>query len=271
MFYILPTPIGNLKDISLRVLDILSDIEIILCEDTRVTKKLLSLLSSTQNITFPQIQFISVHSHNEKIFLSKIDKLFFDKNIAYMSDAGMPCVSDPGAFLIDYALTNNIPYEVVPGANALILAYVASGFASTEFRFFGFLPHKGQDRTQALNKVANSGCVSIVYEAPHRLMKFFNELVAIDPSIEVFVIKEATKLHEYKLKGTSLEVYEALKSQMIKGEWCIVINSTEKITSNISINDILKLDLQPKVKAKLLTKISNKSVKEWYNQLIGLD
>ncbi|CAA6806717.1 MAG: rRNA small subunit methyltransferase I [uncultured Campylobacterales bacterium] len=268
MFYFIPTPIGNLKDISLRTFDVLKDIDIILCEDTRVTKKLLSLTNNFQLKS--DIKFISVHSHNESNFVSKLDIDFFDQNIAYMSDAGMPCVSDPGALIVSYLLDNNISYEVLPGANAILLAYASSGFTNKEFKFFGFLPHRGRTRSLELQRVVNSGCISIVYESPYRLLSFFEELVTINPSLNVFVIKEATKLYEYKLRGSAKDVYDILKSSAtIKGEWCIVLESKSSVTSTLLAQDVMDLNISPKEKAKLLSKLSNKSIKECYQELIG--
>ena len=140
MLTLVPTPIGNLSDISKRAIEALNEADIVFCEDTRVTKKLLSLLQIDLNKTF-----IAMHSHNENEIISKIDVSIFDKNVVYVSDAGMPGISDPGSKLIQFAQENNIKYDVIPGANALLTAFVASGFEG-EFTFFGFLPHKGKDR-----------------------------------------------------------------------------------------------------------------------------
>ena len=145
MLAFVPTPIGNLGDISFRTIEVLKDGELILCEDTRVTKKLISLISDRLEITFPQFEYISLHSHNEKDFLTKDNQVLLEtQNCIYMSDAGMPCVSDPGNLLVDFCLENNIEYDVLPGANAILAAYASSGFINTTFTFFGFLPHRAK-------------------------------------------------------------------------------------------------------------------------------
>lgn len=139
MLAFVPTPIGNLGDISFRTIEVLKDTELILCEDTRVTKKLLNLISTKLDLTFPNFDFISLHSHNEKQFLTQQNKeLLENKKCVYMSDAGMPCVSDPGALLVEFCIKNEIDYDVLPGANAILTAYASSGFSHTSFTFLVF-------------------------------------------------------------------------------------------------------------------------------------
>ena len=152
MITFVPTPIGNLEDISKRAMLALENSEIIFCEDTRTAKKLFNLLNiSTQNKIFK-----SMHSHNEDKVISNLDiEELISKNIIYISDAGMPGISDPGSKLIRFAQKNNIPYTVLPGANAALVAFVASGFEG-EFCFIGFLPHKGKERENKLKEVISS-------------------------------------------------------------------------------------------------------------------
>ncbi len=119
MLCLVPTPIGNLEDISIRSLRILKEAELIFCEDTRVTKKLLTLLGEKNNLDFSNKEFKSFHSHNENHILQSLTKETFSKNVVYVSDAGMPCVSDPGATLVDYCIKNQIPYDVLPGLDAI--------------------------------------------------------------------------------------------------------------------------------------------------------
>ena len=151
MLCLVPTPIGNLEDISQRSLRILVEAELIFCEDTRVTKKLLNLLGEKQNLDFSNKEYKSFHSHNENNILQSLTKETFTKNVVYVSDAGMPCVSDPGASLVDYCIKNDIAYDVLPGANAILTAYAMSGFPHTTFSFYGFLDHKGLSRASNLN------------------------------------------------------------------------------------------------------------------------
>ena len=251
----------------MRSLKLLSTCDIVLCEDTRVAKKLINLLKEKFELQTDIKEFISLHSHNEKSFIEKIEPNFFDKNIVYLSDAGMPCISDPGCLLVDYCQKNSIDYEVLPGANAVTLAYASSGFCEKEFLFYGFLSHK-KERIKQLQEVMFSGYVVVLYESPHRLLKLIEEICNIDEKRELFLIKEATKLHQNTFKGFSKDIYEQLKNQNIKGEWVVIINSATKYTETITIEDIKKLDIPKKQMAKLLAKITGKSVKECYNELL---
>ena len=151
MLSLVPTPIGNIGDISLRAIELLSGADILLCEDTRVSKKLIHILKERYNTTFKEDQeFISLHSHNEQSFVEKLSPDFFEQNIVYVSDAGMAGVSDPGQSLVNYCLENGLAYDVLPGANAVLTAFVASGFEETQLLFFGFLDHKGASRASGL-------------------------------------------------------------------------------------------------------------------------
>jgi len=260
----IPTPIGNLQDISKRSLKALEDAQIIFCEDTRVSKKLLSLL----DIPHDDKKFISFHSHNENSVIQKLDKTLFEKDVIYMSDAGMPTISDPGCSLVRFAQENDILYEVLPGANAALLAYAASGFYDNKFLFFGFLPHKGKDRKEALQKAINSEFITIIYESPHRISKLIDELNELIPSREIFIIKEATKLHEYKKRALAKEIKDEFNKIDKRGEWVVVIDSQKKSGGTITKEDILSLNLPKKEMAKLLAKLEDRSVKECYNELI---
>ncbi len=268
MVYLIPTPIGNIDDISVRSLKLLTEIQILLCEDTRVTKKLLNLLSLKNSVEFKVEKFISFHSHNDKRVLASLDDEFFSQNIAFMSDAGMPCVSDPGANLVKYCQENSLKYEVLPGANAALLAYASSGFESSRFTFYGFLPHKGKERQSALNEVVNLTNPAIIYESPHRIEKLAKELADICPNRGLFAVKEATKKFEKRFFSNSSAFLDFLDSINAKGEWSLVLEPKEPNGGEeISQNDIENLDIHPKQKAKLLSKLSGKSVKECYDTL----
>ena len=261
MLLLLPTPIGNLKDITKRALEALFEAEIIFCEDTRVTKKLLNLYDIPLNK-----EFISMHSHNEDKIISNLNpNMLKNKLCAYVSDAGMPSISDPGSKLVKFCIENKIPYSVLPGPSAFITAFVASGFEG-EFTFFGFLPHKGEKRTEKLKEVIQNNKISILYESPHRIEKLLNELKKFIPQREVFFAKELTKMHERYIKDKAKNI----KLENTKGEWIVIIDKGEKFRKlELSYEDILKLPLPPKEKAKLLSKISTKSVKEIYKELLS--
>ena len=272
MLSFVPTPIGNMGDISFRTLEVLKDAELILCEDTRITKKLLHLLSSKYEQEFPNFDFISLHSHNEKKFLenSSNTELLQTKNCIYMSDAGMPCISDPGALLVEYCLNNQIEFDVLPGANAILTAFASSGFNTTEFTFFGFLPHKGNDRKIKLDRVLTNQNLSILYESPHRLQKLLKELSDLIPNRKIFLTKELTKKFQTRYKGEALEIYNLLKKEEIKGEWVVIIEN-EAVSGGgvITKEDIMALDIAPKQKAKLVAKLTGENVKDIYNSLIS--
>ena len=270
MLIFIPTPIGNLGDISFRTIEVLKVGDIILCEDTRVTKKLLNLISLKLDIQFPKYEYISLHSHNEKDFLTKENQeLLSNHNYIYMSDAGMPCVSDPGSYLVDFCLENNIEFDVLPGANAILTAYASSGFHDTIFTFFGFLPHKGNDRKDKLDKVLNSEHLAIIYESPHRLEKLLEELSNKVPNREIFLTKELTKKFQTRYKGKVSDVVDQISKTEIKGEWVVILSPKISINNGIiTLEDIVDLKLPPKQKAKLISKLTGKNIKDIYSELI---
>ncbi|MEA2092104.1 MAG: 16S rRNA (cytidine(1402)-2'-O)-methyltransferase [Campylobacterota bacterium] len=269
MLKLVPTPIGNIGDISLRAIEALSEADILLCEDTRVTKKLIHILKERYNTVFKENQqFISLHSHNEKSFVEKLEPSFFEQNIVYASDAGMPGISDPGQLLVKYAQEHNIEYDVLPGANALLTAFVASGFVETKMLFWGFLPHKGRDRASSLQGALHSGFTTILYESPHRLEKLLLELKEETNDRRIFLAKELTKKFQNYFHGTAQEILERLNGNF-RGEWVVVIEaSAAQNSSAISQNDILDLDLPKKVQAKLISKITGENTKSCYQRLL---
>lgn len=268
MVYFIPTPIGNLDDISVRSLKLLAECKILFCEDTRITKKLLLLLQQRHNVTFSVERFISMHSHNETHLLSTIDMSLFENSVGYMSDAGMPGISDPGAALVRFCQRHQLKYEILPGANAALLAYVASGIDTHQFLFYGFLAHKGNERHNQLLEALNTPYATLLYESPHRIEKLIEELAKIAPNRTLFAIKEATKLHEKRFFGNALEIQKQFQNTNLKGEWVVVISPLiNEGGSAITQEDIYELELPPKQKAKLLSKLTGMSIKECYNTL----
>jgi 16S rRNA (cytidine1402-2'-O)-methyltransferase len=169
---------------------------------------------------------------------------------------------------VRFCQDQKLAYEILPGANAALLAYVVSGINTHQFLFYGFLPHKGSERHTQLLEALNAPYATILYESPHRIEKLIDELATLAPKRTIFAIKEATKLHERRFLGTSLQVQAESKSANLKGEWAVVI--TPEINeggSAITKEDILELDLPPKQKAKILSKLTGLSVKECYNAL----
>lgn len=256
---------------TLRSLEALKCAEIIICEDTRVGKRLIQLLNEREILPIKEYQFYSFHSHNEKSFLSQISRNFFERDVVYMSDAGMPCVSDPGAGLVRYAQDNGILYTVLPGANALLTVFAASGSASKEFYFYGFLPHKSRERASELLRILEFDCDLILYESPHRLLELLDELEQLAPGREIFAGKELTKLHERFYKGMPNEIKSKLKAETRKGEWAVLIyrDSARSCAQSLSLADLATLELPPKVRAKIMSKMTGKSVEECYKTMLA--
>ncbi len=269
MLTFIPSPIGNLLDITFRTLEVLKDTQIIFCEDTRVTKRLLNLLQERFGVKFSSFEFISFHEHNQYKRLEEFGYKLKEQNCVYMSDAGMPGISDPGAVLAKYCQENGIDYDFLPGASAAPLVYAASGFEEGKFYFYGFLPPKGKERSSELTKILSSGLDTVVYEAPHRIVKLIEQICQIDESRELFVAKELTKKHQkfYRLKAK--EMLEKLKTDSAKGEWALVVKGEKAKDFKIGLNELLEIEMPPKSKAKIIAKLTGKSVKECYEEIIG--
>ncbi|SHO80847.1 rRNA small subunit methyltransferase I [hydrothermal vent metagenome] len=269
MLSFIPTPIGNPQDITIRALKLFEEATLFLCEDTRQTKKLLRILEARFDLSYPILaDFLSFNEHNGFKRLEEIGSRIENESVVFVSDAGMPVISDPGQLLVEYAQINKIKYDVLPGANALTTAYASSGFKSGKFLFFAFLPHKGEDRREALIKVLNSSENAIIYESPHRLIKLLEEVVEIEPDRVLFLAKELTKKFQRYYKDNAQNLLDELREVEIKGEWVVIFEGNSNISKSFSYNDILSLDIQPKLKAKLLSKLSDKSVKECYENII---
>ena len=221
--FIIPTPIGNLGDLTFRSKDLLEKVDKIYAEDTRTTKKLLSYYE-IKTPTF------SYHQHNEHhvvdLIISEIKTK--DIDIALVSDAGTPGISDPGFLLINKAKKNEIPVFCLPGATALIPALVQSGFPTDEFSFFGFLPHK-KGRKGKLTKIINNPHTIVLFESPHRLLKLLLELQENLPKTRTINIsREISKIHEENINGTAEELLLHFQNKKIKGEIVLVINKLPK-------------------------------------------
>jgi 16S rRNA (cytidine1402-2'-O)-methyltransferase len=264
MITFIPTPIGNPQDITIRAMRAFESADIFLCEDTRQTKKLLRLLEERFDMRFPQADFYSFHEHNGAERIAGLGRALAEQNIVFVSDAGMPAISDPGQVLVRYAQEQAIAYDVLPGASAVTTAYAASGFEHGEFLFFGFLPHKGKERQLKLDEVLSCGYDAILYEAPHRLDKLLDALSVADPARELFAAKELTKRYQRYYRGAAATLRDQIKAETIRGEWVVVIRAQKNDRKSLSFESAMRLDLPPKPKAKLLAQLSDKSTKEWY-------
>ena len=269
MITFIPTPIGNPQDITIRAMKLFEKAELFLCEDTRQTKRLLRLLEERFDMAYPEVDFYSFNEHNGQARLDEFGETFADKSVVYVSDAGMPVISDPGQLLVAYAQAHEIAYDVLPGASAVTTAYAASGFEEGKFLFYAFLPHKGKERSTALSGAMNNGYNTVLYESPHRLEKLLDEIEAIDAQRVLFLAKELSKKYQNYYKGTATEMNEKFKALTIRGEWVVIISAKQAEQKSLSFDEVLRMDLAPKPKAKILAQLSDKSVKEWYNQLIA--
>ena len=216
--YLVATPIGNLEDITLRALRILKEADLIACEDTRQTQKLLNHFSITTST-------ISYHEHNEAARAHElVEQAQRGRAIAIVSDAGMPGISDPGYRVVSLALEHGIPVIPVPGASALVASLAASGLPTDSFRFHGFLPAKQGQRRRALEEIGDSSETEVFYEAPHRLAETLQDIVAVlGPSRPVVVAREITKLHEEFLRGRADEISQQLQKKEVRGEITLLI------------------------------------------------
>lgn len=244
--YIVGTPIGNLRDITYRAVETLGKVALVACEDTRVTRKLLSHFDIS-------VSTISYNAHASGSNTNKIIQTLLDgEDVALVSDAGMPTISDPGVMLVHKVYEKNeelgeaksakggspdqasldlgkIKVESVPGPTALSSAISLSGLSASEFTFLGFLPHK-KGRQTMLARIAESDTTQVFYESPHRLIKALGTLAELNPDKYVVVAKELTKIHEQVVRGTAREVlaYFTEHDDRVKGEFVVIVG--EKLT-----------------------------------------
>lgn len=221
MLHLVPTPIGNLKDITLRALEVLQNVDVILCEDTRTSSKLLQ----HYNINKPTSPY---HQHNEhKIVEHLITQLKTGKTFALITDAGTPAISDPAFLLVRECLKNNIKVECLPGATAFVPALVNSGLTTNRFCFEGFLPLK-KGRQTLLKKLATENRTMIFYESPFRLVKTLENFIEYFGELRLCcVCREISKMFEENKTGTLLDVCNYFKSKEVKGEIVIVVEGYE--------------------------------------------
>ena len=222
--YLVATPIGNLEDITLRALRVLKEVDVIACEDTRQTQKLLNHYSIATRTT-------SYHEHNEMTRAAELAKEMQEgASVALVTDAGMPGISDPGYRLISLAIRHQVPVVPIPGASAFLAALVASGLPTDSFRFSGFLPAKHGERRAALEAIQASPRTQVFYEAPHRVVEALEDVVEVlGESRHVVIAREVTKRYEEFLRGRAGEVLETLKSRDgVKGEITLLIGKAEE-------------------------------------------
>lgn len=241
LLYLVATPIGNLDEVSPRTLSIIKEADLIACEDTRVTSKLLNFFS----ISKPTI---SLREHNEVSEAENIVlKIKQGTKVVYMSDAGYPCISDPGSKLVKVALENGINVSTISGPNAGLNALVASGIDSDHFYFYGFLSPKDKERKDELKKLATREETIIFYEAPHRIGKTLKDMASILGNRKACLARELTKRHEEYIR-MNLEELAQLDSETLIGEMVIIVEGA-------------KLEAKKELSDKELIAITNKFIK----------
>ncbi len=247
--YLVATPIGNLEDITFRAINTLKEVDIIAAEDTRHTLKLLNHYEISKPL-------ISYHRHNEDVKSDVlISKLLEGQNIAVVTDAGTPGISDPGEEIVKEAIKNSIEVIPIPGACALINALIVSGLNTKSFAFYGFLPLNKKNREDALNKIKKENKTVILYEAPHKILKTLQDILNFIGDVNCVLAKEITKIHEEYNRGKISEIIDRLgEKEIIKGEYVLLLDLNLCITKET--DDIV-----------------NKSIEEQYNyyKLQGLE
>ena len=221
--YIVATPIGNLEDISMRGLRVLREVDTVACEDTRQTAKLLAHYGISKSL-------VSYHEHNEAGRAAElVKKLEGGANIALVTDAGTPLVSDPGYRLLRAAIAAGVTVVPIPGPSAAVAALSGAGLPTDAFRFCGFLPAKSSQRKKLLEELKAEACTLIFYETPHRILDALEDVATVMPSRPVVVARELTKLHEEFLRGTAEEIRAQLASRpSVKGEMALLIGKGDE-------------------------------------------
>ncbi|MCL2592853.1 MAG: 16S rRNA (cytidine(1402)-2'-O)-methyltransferase [Defluviitaleaceae bacterium] len=274
ILYICGTPIGNLSDITMRQLETLKMVDIILCEDTRHTIKLLSHFDI-------QKKLLSYHEHNEKFRGEEVINLLKSgKNIALVSDAGMPLISDPGESLVKLCYENGVGVTAVPGPSASITALVLSGLSSEKYSFIGFFPKNKKEQAELIERLKNDTYTTVFYEAPHRLLKTLKILAESFPSRMISTVKEMTKKYETVISCILSEIVEYYEENEPKGEFVVVLEGASKREldkekqesfSKISIEEHMEVfiskGLDKKEAMKLVAKERGVSKREIYNYL----
>jgi 16S rRNA (cytidine1402-2'-O)-methyltransferase len=216
--YVVATPIGNLEDITYRAVRVLKEADLIACEDTRHTAKLLH----HYGIDKPTVSY---HEHNEAVRAEElVAKLTAGLNVAQVSDAGMPGISDPGYRVIKLAIERGVQVVPIPGASAVVTALAASGVPTDSFQFLGFLPAKSGQRRTMLESLRNAAQTTVVYEAPHRIAETIKDIVELlGAERPVVLARELTKMHEEFIRGSAAEVLQRVQQHELKGEMTLLI------------------------------------------------
>ena len=275
--YLVPTPIGNLKDITLRALEVLKFVDIVAAEDTRQTLKLLNHFEIKKSL-------MSYHKHNEQEKSEDIIELLKEgHNIAIVTDAGTPGISDPGAVIVKKCINENIDFEVLPGATAITTALVYSGLDTTKFLFRGFIPRENKERKILLNEIKDVKESIILYESPYRVVSTLETLLEYLGNRNVAICRELTKLHEEIKRGKIDELIDYFKNTAPKGEFVLVIEGKQQEHidrenkekwENLSIKDhilnVMESGISKKEAIKYVAKERGLSKNEVYKYAIDI-
>ena len=236
--YLVATPIGNLEDITFRAINVLKEVDLIAAEDTRHTLKLLNHYEISKPL-------ISYHRHNEDVKSDVlISKLLDGQNVAIVTDAGTPGISDPGEEIVKEAIENNIEVVPIPGACALINALIASGLNTKEFAFYGFLPLNKKNRNSVFDRIKKEDKTIILYEAPHKLIKTLEDILEIVGDVSCVLAKELTKIHEEFIRDNISEVIKNLNEKdSIKGEYIILLDLTNNTNNDVE-DDVIEKSIE---------------------------
>ncbi len=228
--YVIPTPIGNMGDMTFRAVEVLNSVEVIFCEDTRVTAQLLNHYNIKKKL-------ISNHKYNENEIKEKLlEELNDGHDIALVSDRGMPGVSDPGYIGIKYIIENNFNVVALPGASAFLPALIMSGICPQPFLFYGFLNSKNSKRKEELNGIKAKNVTAIIYEAPHRLKQTLLDIYEVYGDIYISISREISKIHEEVIRDNISSIIEY--SSSLKGEFVIILPKQEEVKEEFNSVDI---------------------------------
>ena len=276
MLYFIATPLGNLSDLSERALQTLRLVDAVAAEDTRRTLTLLTHFGL-------QKPLFAFHQHNEREMIPKIvERLQKGENLALVSDAGYPCISDAGALLTETLRDLNLPYTCVPGPSAVDLALVLSGLPTFRFAFLGFVERAGKERTKDLMKIAEAEYTTVVYESPNRVLELLTDLQPLLGKRRVALLREMTKVYEECVRGEISQVLEELKSRAeIKGE-CVLVFEGGKALEKIfglsfqeAVSKVVllrkKADLSLSQAAQAVALVTGFGRKELYNSALELE
>lgn len=276
ILYLIPTPIGNLEDMSFRAVRLLKEVDLIAAEDTRNTKKLCNYFEISTPI-------VSYHEHNKEISGSKlIEKLKTGLNIAVVSDAGMPAISDPGYELVSAAVGEQLTVVPLPGPNAALTSLIASGLSCQPFYFYGFLNRQTREKRKELEKLQKQMATVIFYESPHRLRETLKEILDVFGNRRIVLCRELTKRYEEFIRGTLSEVTDWAKQNEIRGEFCLIVEGAkeqddqedswwEPLTIEEHVNHYRSMEIAPKDAIKQTAKDRGLPKREVYQVYHHID